>query len=395
MSRPRITGISKSLLLMLVCGLVVGIGCFLVGLIVGGHQPVEVRYGKPLSFYHSHSEEAVVPAPVQNYHGRIPGEFEHQAAIMIGANEMLAYHPRAFVQMVAALHMKVKVMGLIWDEGQRAAAIDLLKADHLPADAVDFYVWPERSMWVRDFGPFFVLEKDGGPAHIVDYRYGEPNRDYGDLFNATFAGTFGYQFIRAELTFEGGNLLTNGDGLAVTSNWIGEENAPRGYGLQQILDQLGANFQFKDWTRVEPLTGEPTHHVDMFCTFCATNQVIVGSYTHDQDATNAEILDKDAAVLAQNSTSKGTMRVARIPMPSHRDGNWRTYTNVIYANGTLLVPQYHGDNEQADKTALAIYRKILPNWEVVGIDCSTLAEKRGALHCISFNIPWMPEDSGD
>ena len=33
----------------------------------------------------------------------IPGEFEHQAAIMIGANEMLAYHPRTFVQMVAAL----------------------------------------------------------------------------------------------------------------------------------------------------------------------------------------------------------------------------------------------------------------------------------------------------
>ena len=44
-----------------------------------------------------------------------------------------------------------------------------------------------------------------------------------------------------------------------------------------------------------------------------------------------------------------------------------------------------------DKVALATYRKLLPNWEMVGIDCSTLADKRGALHCISFNIPWMPE----
>ena len=165
--------------------------------------------------------------------------------------------------------------------------------------------------------------------------------------------------------------------------------------MQQIGDQFGANFQFKNWTRVEPLTGEPTHHVDMFCTFCATNQAIVGSYTQDQDATNAQVFDKDAAILAQESTSKGTMRVERIPMPSHHDGNWRTYTNVIYANGTLLVPQYHGDDEQTDKIALATYRKILPNWEIVGIDCSTLADKRGALHCISFNIPWMPEDSGD
>ena len=66
MSQPRTTRISKSLLLMLLCGLVVGVACFLVGLIIGGHQSAAVRYGKPLSFYHSHSEEAVVPAPVQN-----------------------------------------------------------------------------------------------------------------------------------------------------------------------------------------------------------------------------------------------------------------------------------------------------------------------------------------
>jgi agmatine/peptidylarginine deiminase len=378
-------------LLLLVCGLLFAGGSFVGGLLLGQHESALPQHGKPLSFYKGNSEERVVPEPAQTLKGAIPGEFEHQAAIMIGANEMLAYHPRTFIQMVAALYKKTKVMGLIWSEEQRTDAIALLKANKLPADAVDFYVWPSRSMWVRDYGPFFVMESKTGPAHIVDYAYIQPNRDYGALFSATFAGTFGYQFSRAELSFEGGNMLTNGDGLCVTTNVLFEQNLPRGYDEKQIGDILGHDFQFTRWAHLKPLDGEPTHHADMFCTICGTNQAVIGSYNPDEDPANAAVLDDNAATLAKNATSKGPMQVARIPMPDHRDGNWRTYTNVIYANGTILVPQYGGGDVDRDKAALAVYRKLLPTWDVVAIDCSTLADKRGALHCISFNIPWLPE----
>jgi agmatine/peptidylarginine deiminase len=281
-------------------------------------------------------------------------------------------------------------MGLIWNDEQRTEAVALLKANHLPENAIDFYNWPSTSMWVRDYGPFFLMQKKDGPATLIDYQYIQPNRDYGDLFGSTFAASLGYEFARAELSFEGGNLLSNGDGLCLTTNILFAQNASRGYDEAQIGQQLAGIFHFKRWTHLEPLVNEPTGHADMFCTFCATNQAVVGSYTQDQDATNAPVLDKDAAMLAKEQTSKGPMRVARIPMPPHRDGNWRTYTNVIYANGTLLVPQYGDGDAELDKVALATYRKLLPDWEVVGIDCSTLADKRGALHCISFNIPWLP-----
>ncbi len=390
-TRSKSRRFGKTVLLLVLCGLLFGGASFLGGWLIGQHHAKVGSRGKSVKIHTSGLEEAVVPAPADEAKGRVPGEFEHQAAIMIGCNEMLAYHPRTLIQMVSAIRKKAKVIGLIWSEEQRTEAAALLKANGLPVNCIDFFVWPAKSMWVRDFGPFFLMQGKDGPASVVDYAYIQPNRDYGDLFGATFAGTFGYEFARAELSIEGGNLLTNGDGLCVTTNIIAAQNASRGYDEAQIGGVLGKDFQFKRWTHLKPLDGEPTHHADMFCTLCATNLAVVGSCTREQDATNADILDDDAATLAKEKTSAGDMKVVRIPMPYHRDGNWRSYTNVIYANGTLLVPQYGGNDVEADKAALATYRKVLPDWEVVGIDCSTLADKRGALHCISFNIPWLPD----
>ena len=96
-------------------------------------------------------------------------------------------------------------------------------------------------MWVRDYGPFFLTQGKEGPASVIDYAYTQPNRDYGELFGTTFAGTFGYEFARAELSFEGGNLLTNGDGLCVTTNTIAAQNASRGYDETQIGNVLANN----------------------------------------------------------------------------------------------------------------------------------------------------------
>ena len=35
--------------------------------------------------------------------------------------------------------------------------------------------------------------------------------------------------------------------------------------------------------------------------------------------------------------------------------------------------------------------RLLPDWKVVGIDCSKLIVKRGALHCISRQVPSLDE----
>jgi agmatine/peptidylarginine deiminase len=241
-------------------------------------------------------------------------------------------------------------------------------------------------MWVRDYAPYFVISNH---PTVVDFNYPEANRDFEDSFAVAFAASFHLHYDHCHLTFDGGNLTSNGAGLCVTTTKIEARNQGRGYDAKQIGELLHEHFHFERWVRLTPLESEPTSHADMFVTLCAVNKAIMGVYRTDDDPVNAQILDQNASTLKGEPTPKGPLEVIRIPMPSHRDGNWRTYTNVMYANGVVLVPQYPDSDPALDKVALNVFREALPDWKVVGIDCSRLIAKRGALHCISRNVPML------
>jgi agmatine/peptidylarginine deiminase len=44
-----------------------------------------------------------------------------------------------------------------------------------------------------------------------------------------------------------------------------------------------------------------------------------------------------------------------------------------------------------DKVALKVFGYALPDWKVVGIDCSKLIARRGALHNIAHQVPALDE----
>jgi agmatine deiminase len=330
------------------------------------------------------SDVSVRPIPDLVTTGRIFAGFEHQEAMLLGVNELVQFHQDTLAQIVAAIHDRIKIIGIVANDEQRIQTIALLNAHRLPDDSIDFFRWPIEATWVRDYAPFFMV---GDHVTVVDFSYPQQNRDYEDNFPMALAATFGMHYNHCGLTFDGGNLLGNGDGVCVTTLRIIARNQDRGYNSDQIGALLHDHFHFERWVRLHELEGEPTGHADMFVTFCAMNKAIVGIYRPDDDATNAQILDENASTLKGELTRQGPIDVVRIPMPSHRDGNWRSFTNVIYANGVALVPQYPDTNPDLDKIALIVFREALPDWKIVGIDCSKLISKRGALHCVSRNIP--------
>jgi agmatine/peptidylarginine deiminase len=81
------------------------------------------------------------------------------------------------------------------------------------------------------------------------------------------------------------------------------------------------------------------------------------------------------------------LKVERIPRPPPTDDVWRSYTNVIFANGTLLVPSYPDADEKTEARALDVYAKLLPGWTIIPLDVSDLIREGGALRCISMNVP--------
>jgi agmatine/peptidylarginine deiminase len=217
---------------------------------------------------------------------------------------------------------------------------------------------------------------------VIDAGY-DLGRANDDRVPVELARLLNLRVVQTPLRCDGGNLLSNGEGLAITTYRLFDENEIDEESMRAIL--LGS-YGLRRVAVLEPLDGESTGHVDMFATFTSPNTVVVGQYDPEIDPENAAILDRNADKLSQLRTAQGSLQVVRIPMPKHDDAVWRTYTNVIYANGVLMVPTY-ADADQAERTkALVTYANILPGWKVVGIDASRLIESAGALHCITMNL---------
>lgn len=321
----------------------------------------------------------------------LPGEFEPQAALALGFNGLLSSMPKLVVDLVDALVEHIPLIGIVNNEEQRRHAITLLCDWGLPAHLLTFVCFPVEGMWVRDYGPAFVRQPDGATT-LIDAEYGMTGeRPNDDRVAAQFASLLRLPVTRVPMMLEGGNVLSNGRGLCLTTTMLEYVNSHCGRNQAAIFAMLRQYYHFDSGIVLKRLTGEPTGHIDMFATFVTPNVVVMGQYDPAVDPVNADTLNYNAAYLTQLQTAAGPMKVVRIPMPSNRGNVWRTYTNVIYANGILLVPSYGKEEQATLEQALRVYADLLPGWTIKTVDASQLILRQGALRCLSLHIPWLKE----
>ena len=320
---------------------------------------------------------------------RIPGEFERLDGLLLAANELATHYPQLFLQLVSAASHRLQVYVLVDSSEDRQLIADILDRGRVPDSAVRFIHASHDTMWLRDYGPIFVLD-ERRVRSIIDADYAQVGRGNDDRVPLALSAPLRSTVTRVPLNVEGGNLLSNGQGLVLTTEAMLELNIAEGrrpYDVERVLrDYLGA----EEVVVLERLEGESTGHVDMFATFTSPLTAVVGAYPYAIDPVNAAILDRNAERLSQIVTSSGPMRVVRIPMPPHDDGRWRTFTNAVFLNGTLAVPAYPDVPLHLHERALSTYRHLLPDWEVVQVDVSSIIELGGALHCICMQIPAGP-----
>jgi agmatine/peptidylarginine deiminase len=218
-----------------------------------------------------------------------------------------------------------------------------------------------------------------------------------------------------EHNLEGGNFQANGAGLCVMSNWAVDENA--GFGLDQadVVNIFETYYGCTDVLIVPQMIREGTGHVDMWLAFVDEDTVLVGEYEPGLDDENMNLLDSNATLLANHPLpGGGTLEVIRIPMP---DGDclcgngsmnccvWRTYTNVVYVDSAVLVPEYATDptsNAPADlareAAAMQVWADVQPDRDVIGINSADLIYLAGSIHCISQTWSYgtsLPADSAE
>lgn len=321
---------------------------------------------------------------------RLPADWERADALLLGCDELVEHHPRVFTNLVAAARGTATLVGLVADAQRRRAAVQLLLDANLPPDSVRFLPVRTKTMWVRDYGPLPVVGR-GGETVLIDMEYPSlqhmKSRSPDDLVPVRLGRALGLPVVSAPLRADGGNLLTNGEGLCVASTALLTDNASRGYKRADVQRVLSDCTGCRRVLFIEPLRGERTRHVDMFVCFLAVDQAVVARCDPALDAVNARRLDAAAAKLAGLRTSRGPMKVHRVPMPRRWNGQWRTYTNVLPAGSKLLVPTYSHVKPSLQREALDVYRRLLPGRTVVGVNADSLARSNGSLHCIALNVP--------
>jgi agmatine/peptidylarginine deiminase len=249
----------------------------------------------------------------------------------------------------------------------------------VPLDSIVFYVWPYNSIWIRDYGPWFVRKQSGGEG-IVDFIYNRPRP-----LDDTIPRCIGYRWFlpvyNSPLTHPGGNFMVDGLGTGFASNLILQENSQ--YTRAQI-DSLMRLYSGLDQFIILPrINIEYTGHIDLWTKILNDTLIMVGTYQPGHP--NYTILNQNADTLARIKNREGiNYRVVRIPMPYSTSSAPPSYLNSLFVNNKVLVPTW-GLSE--DTTALRIYQEVLPGHEIVGINCQAMSGSGGAIHCITMQIP--------
>lgn len=315
----------------------------------------------------------------------IPGEYETQSALVVACQQMLREAPEVFVAIVAAAQKRVPIIALVADADDYRDALALLKQQHVSSAGLHFLELPQDTMWIRDYGPCLIEQADGTRV-MLDADYTSRNRPFDDAVPLGLATHLKLSAVPVPLCIDGGNLLSNGQGLTLATEKILEGDPALLSDEQHVAALLKDFYGVQQLVLLESLSGEPTGHVDMFATFVAPNIVVVGECDEAIDLENAQRLNRNAERLAGLKTPAGPLQVVRIPMPPCEGPTWRSYTNVVFANGALLVPVYPQSDEAGRQQALATFAKLLPGWRIIPIDANSIATAGGGLHCVTMNL---------
>lgn len=262
---------------------------------------------------------------------------------------------------------------------------------------VELFDYESDDVWMRDYGPLFLINNDNGKICIADWRYNAwgnkfPEQEKDDSATAWIAEELGARRFRFDSVLEGGAVESNGAGHILTTEAVllnrnrnGEVSIAEM--SRKLTSGLGADEVL--WLK-DGLVGDNTDgHIDNLARFFKSDGILIAD-TFDSGNPNFENLQENTKRLQEFRTVEGQpFDSVQLPLPEPiiHEGEplAASYLNYLVLNGAVLVPTY-GQPER-DEDATEILRDCFSDREVVGFDCSDIIKEGGALHCMSQHQP--------
>lgn len=251
--------------------------------------------------------------------------------------------------------------------------------------------------WCRDFAPLSV--KKGGKIVLLDFIFNAWGAKYesaldnkaGAKIHKKLRKNFERRYGRVKLTqknfiLEGGSIDCNGKTMLTTAQCLLSKNR-NNLSKARLTQKLQKYFGVKRviWLENGFLEGDDTDsHIDNLARFVDKKTIV---YLKCEDRNDAHFSALEA-MEAELKKKCGDFKLVALPLPKaiFYDGARlpASYVNFIFANGAIFVPIF-GD-ENGDKKAIEIFKKIAKGREVVPIDSRVLIRQGGGLHCSTMNL---------
>jgi hypothetical protein len=162
----------------------------------------------------------------------------------------------------------------------------------------------------------------------------------------------------------------------------------------QIDAIMSSYMGIDNYIKMPTLPFDEIHHIDMHMKLLDEETLLVSRYPNGV-ADGPQIQANINQVVTNHLSVFGTpYDVIWIDAPPSTSGSYpdtggfyRTYSNSVIVNKSILVPIYR---PEVDAAALALYQQAMPGYNVVGIDVDNSGENLisslGAIHCITHTI---------
>ncbi len=333
---------------------------------------------------------------------RFPAEWEPQDAIWFAWPVRRSLWPDCFDRVreqLAALYMlaaRFQTVRVLCAEVEQAGLLSLM-AQHGDASVVELYDYQSDDVWIRDFGPLFLIHDQRRELCIADWRFNAwgdkfPDQQKDDRASAWIADELGLRRFGFDQILEGGAVESNGAGYILTTEAVllnpsrnGE--LTKGKIERQLTSGLGADKVL--WLK-EGLAGDDTDgHVDNLARFFKADGILIAEVSNPGDV-NYKTLAENRHLLQEFRTASGApFASVQLPLPApvlcEGEPLAASYLNFVVLNGAVLVPTYNQPKNDAE--ALEILGDCFSGREIIGVDCSDIIKEGGALHCMSQHQP--------
>jgi agmatine/peptidylarginine deiminase len=296
---------------------------------------------------------------------RMPAEFEPMQGVLIRYQFGISY------QIIKEMAEEVEVVTIVANEGEKNTVISQYQSYGIDLDNCDFLIASTDSYWTRDYGPWFIFNGDNEQG-IVDFIYNRP-RPNDDKIPTKYGDWQDIPVYAMSLVSAGGNFMTDGQGIAVSTDLVWSENS--GYTHTQISQMMHDYCGIDNYHVVPDVLGEYIKHIDCWGKYLSPDTImIIKKSSADPDYKNIEY----AVEYFENQTScYGTpYKIARVYVNYQEP-----YINSLILNKKVFIPV---QGSQWDDEAIESYQSALPGYEVLGFTGSWVSTD--ALHCRAMGI---------